>query len=159
MKKKKVNYKVVKPSISDAKEIQALINFHASKGDMLPRSLNMIYENLRDFFVVKVKDKIVGCGSIHIDWIDLAEIKSVAVHPDYQGTGVGKAIVQACLKDAEKLGLKRVFALTYKPDFFKKYGFEVIDKNDLPHKVWSECINCPKFPDCNEIAVIIYIDK
>lgn len=145
--------------MGDVKQIQQLINTHADKGDMLPRSLSMIYENLRDFYVVKKGDKVLGCGAMHIDWSDLGEIKSVAVDSDYQGMGIGRIIVKACLKDAAKLGLKKVFALTYKPEFFKKMGFKIIDKNELPHKVWSDCINCPKFPDCNEIAMITYIVK
>lgn len=157
MKKKKPQLKLTKATIPDVKEIHKIINLHANKGEMLPRSLNMIYENLRDFFVVKADEQVVGCGALHVDWSDLAELKSVAVHPDYQGFGVGKLIVKACIKDAKKIGIKRIYALTYKPDFFKKYGFELVDKNELPHKVWSECINCPKFPDCNEIAVIMYI--
>lgn len=157
MKEKKKEYKIVKAVIPDVVQIHKIVNSHAQKGDMLPRSLNAIYENIRDFFVAKSGDKVLGCGALHIDWSDLAEIKAVAVDAEYHKSGIGKEIVEACINEAKELGLKKVFLLTYKPEFFGKYGFNIIDKNELPHKVWSECINCPKFPDCNETAMIQYL--
>jgi amino-acid N-acetyltransferase len=146
-----------KARIQDVPQIQKLINLYATRDEMLPRSLNEIYENLRDYFVLESDGTIIGCGALHIDWEDLAEIKSVAVHPDNHRRGIGRAIVEKCIEEAKELGLKRVFALTYKPLFFAKLGFSDIDKSALPHKVWSECIRCPKFPDCRESAVMLVL--
>ncbi len=152
---------VRKARIIDAKKIQALINCYASRDLMMPRSLNEIYENIRDFWVVtspKNKD-ILGCAALHIvGWNDLAEIKSLAVSGKYQRKGLGSLLIEAVLKEARGLEVKKVFALSYKPGFFKKFGFRVIAKSKLPHKVWAECCNCPKFPDCGEIALIKEID-
>jgi amino-acid N-acetyltransferase len=98
---------------------------------------------------------IVACGALQIGWGDLAEIKSLAVAESHQGRGFGRQIVLACLEEGRTLGLGRIFALTYKPEFFEKLGFQIVDKATLPHKVWTECIRCPKFPDCGEIAVVL----
>jgi len=143
-----------KATIHDVPEMQRLINFFADRGDLLPRSLNELYENLRDFFIVEDNRRVVGTCALHVNWGDLAEIKALVVDESYQGQGVGKQLVKACLDDARQLGISRVFALTFKPEFFLKLGFRNIDKSDLPHKVWSECIHCVKFPDCGEVAVI-----
>jgi len=142
-----------KARIIDAKDIQALINKYAMANLMLPRSLNEIYDNIRDFYVAENGSKIVGCAALHVSWEDLAEVKSLAVDEDQQKKGVGKKLVDKCLKEAKDLGIKRVFALTLVPDFFKKIGFKSISKKKLPQKVWSECINCIKFTECDEIAV------
>ncbi len=143
-----------KAKISDVPEMQRLINFFAEQGDLLPRSLNQLYENLRDFFVLDEGGQILGTCALHINWEDLAEVKSLTVDKKVQGRGFGKELVNACLQDARELGISRVFALTFKPEFFIKLGFHLIDKSELPHKVWNECINCVKFPDCGEVAVI-----
>ncbi len=119
---------------------------------MLPRSLNEVYENIRDFFICVNNGSIVA--ALHILWEDLAEIRSVAVLRKYQGKGIGKKLLRQCLKDAKALGVKKVFALTYNPVFFKDLGFKDIDKNTLPQKIWKECLKCHKFPECNETAVI-----
>lgn len=121
---------------------------------MLPRSLNETYENLRDFWVAEEKKKIVGCSAIHVSWEDLAEIKSLAVSGSFQRKGLGRALLSACIEEARALGAKRVFALTYCPEFFKKLGFKKIKHTGLPHKIWAECINCAKFPDCEEEAML-----
>ena len=144
-----------KARIPDAIEIQKLINSFAEKDQMLPRALSAIYENLRDFFVLDKDGRVVGCGALHIAWEDLAEVKSLAIADEAQQQGLGKALVEACLDEARELGIPTVFALTYIPGFFEKLGFHRVDKGTLPHKVWSECINCPKFPDCAEEAVEI----
>jgi amino-acid N-acetyltransferase len=144
-----------KARIADVPEMQQLINYFADRGELLPRSLSQLYENVRDFFVVEHDGRIVGTCALHVAWCDLAEVKSLAVDPDFQGQGIGKQLVQACLAEARELGVARVFALTYKPAFFYKLGFKEVDKSELPHKVWSDCINCVKFPDCGEIAVIL----
>lgn len=141
-------------TIRDVKKIQKLIKFYAEKDEMLPRSLNELYENIRDFFIIEQGGKITGCCALHVCWQDLGEIKSLAVLKTKQGRGVGKELLSACLKDAKRLGLKKIFALTYKPLYFKKFGFNEIDKANLPHKIWIDCIKCVKFPDCAEIALI-----
>ena len=121
---------------------------------MLSRSLSELYESLRDFFVVEEDGRILGAAALNIVWDYLAEIRSVAVSEDAGGKGVGTLVVQACIEEARELGLKRLFCLTYKPDFFARFGFHVVDKAELPHKVWGACIKCVKFPDCDEIAMI-----
>lgn len=150
--------KIRKAKVKDATEIFKILQHFALKEVLLPRSLNSIYENIRDFFVCEVDDKIVGVGSLHVYWEDLAEIKSLAVKEEYQHLGIGRSIVQECLNEAKELGIKRVFALTYVPDFFKKIGFEVTDKSNFPQKVWTECIHCVKFNDCHEIPVSINLE-
>ena len=141
--------------IADVAEIQKLVNSFAEKNAMLPRALSTIYENIRDFFVVEEGDNIAGCCALHVTWSDLAEVKSLAVDESAHGKGYGKMLVEICLQDGRSLGIPRVFALTYIPEFFEKLGFKRIDKALLPHKIWSECINCPKFPDCGEEAVTL----
>jgi amino-acid N-acetyltransferase len=117
--------------------------------------LNAIYEDIRDFFIIEEGGRMVGCCALHVTWGDLAEVKSLAVDESAQSKGYGMQLVNACLNEARDLGVPRVFALTYLPDFFEKAGFSRVDKGTLPHKIWSECINCPKFPDCGEEAVAI----
>jgi len=149
-------YKVEKAVIADAVLIHKLVNHFAERGDMLARSLSEIYENIRDYSVVKQDGKLLACGALHINWVDLAEIKSLAVEEDYQKKGLGEQIVATCLKESGSLGIPTVFCLTYKPAVFLKKGFKEINKNDLPQKVWGECYRCPKFPDCDEIAMILH---
>ena len=144
-----------KAKMADAPAIQRLITLFASRDEMLHRSLGEIYENIRNFFVVEEEGKVVACGALQISWGNLAEVKSLAVAEEHQGRGHGKRIVLACLEEGRSLGLATIFALTYKPGFFEKLGFRVVDKATLPHKVWTECIRCPKFPDCGEIAVVL----
>lgn len=140
--------------VKDVPGIKALIDPHAETGIMLPKSLSTLYESVRDFQVCMDGDLVVGAGALHVLWEDLAEIRSLGVHVDYHGRGIGKAIGQALLADAEHLGVGRVFALTYATSFFLSLGFRTIDKNLLPRKVWSDCVNCHKFPMCDEVAVI-----
>ena len=144
--------------MADAPAIQRLITLFASRDEMLHRSLGEVYENIRNFFVVEEEGVIVACGALQISWGNLAEVKSLAVAEAHQGRGHGKRIVLACLAEGQALGLTTVFALTYKPLFFEKLGFRVVDKATLPHKVWTECIRCPKFPDCGEIAVVLDLE-
>ncbi|MFA5500748.1 MAG: N-acetyltransferase [Candidatus Omnitrophota bacterium] len=143
-----------KAKIKDIKEIQELIGCFAKQDVMLPRSLNELYEHIRDFWVYEDKSKVVGCAALHISWDDLAEVKSTAVSKRYQGKGIGFDLVSVCLAEAQTLGAKKVFVLTYKPDFFKKLGFKRIKNSELPHKIWAECINCCKFPNCQEVAML-----
>ena len=144
-----------KPKMADAEKIQALINYHAKKDEMLPRALNDIYEGIRDFWVYVEDSEIIGCAALHVDWLDLAEIRSLAVADEHKGHGIGKHLVKCCLDDAKELNITKVFALTYKPEFFRKLGFRDITKDKLPQKIWSDCIRCHKFPNCDEYAVII----
>jgi len=143
-----------KANVSDIKKIQKLINYYAKQDKMLPRSLNELYENIRDFVIYTEGKNVYGCCALHIDWEDLGEIKSLAVLKSKSGRGIGKKLLEYCLKEAKALKIKKVFALTYIPEFFGDLGFRIIDKGDLPHKIWSECIKCIYFPGCKEIAML-----
>jgi amino-acid N-acetyltransferase len=114
-----------------------------------------IFESIRDFYVFVEDDRVVGVAALNICWEDLAEVRSLVVHEDVAGRGIGSRLVEACLSEARQLGIGRVFALTYQQSFFEKLGFEVIEKSELPQKIWSDCIKCVKFPDCDEIALNI----
>jgi amino-acid N-acetyltransferase len=144
----------VKAEIGDAQAIHDLINLYAQRGDMLPRTMGEVYENLRDFYVVHENGALVGCVALHIVWSDLAEVKSLAVSELVQSRGVGSLLVEATIEEARSIGLERVFALTYRPAFFERLGFVQADVMTLPRKVWNECYRCPKFPSCNEIALV-----
>ena len=143
-----------KARMADVKAIQRLIAEYARKGDMLPRSLSDIYENLRDYFVFEDGGEVIGSAAIHIMWEDLAEVRSLAVQEGRMRRGVGTQLVEACISEAIVLGIARVFALTYKPEFFERLGFQRVDKAELPHKIWTDCLKCAKFPDCDEIALV-----
>jgi len=144
-----------KARMSDVKGIQQLIAEYARKGDMLPRSLADIYENLRDYFVFEeVGGELAGSAAIHIMWEDLAEVRSLAVREGKMRRGIGTQLVESCISEAIVLGIDRVFALTYKPEFFEKLGFHVVDKAELPQKIWTDCLKCSKFPDCDEVALV-----
>lgn len=150
---------ITKAVVRDVKDIHRILEYFAQKGDLLPRSLSDIYENLRDFFVYRERadGEILGVCALHIHWEDLAEIRSLAVNENHSGKGVGTRLVKACISEAKALGVKQLFVLTYKPKFFEKIGFNVIEKGKLPHKIWGECIKCHKFPDCDEVALIMEI--
>jgi amino-acid N-acetyltransferase len=147
-----------KAKIKDVPQIHKLINYFASKDEMLARSLSEIYENVRDYFVVRDGKRVIACAALHVSWSDLAEIKSVAVAESNQHQGVGAQLVEACLNEAKELGIATVFCLTYRPTFFGRFGLYEIDKMDLPRKVWTECYRCPKFPDCDEVALICKLE-
>lgn len=140
--------------IKDVKEIQYLVNHFASKGEMLTLSLNEIYEKIFEFAVWEENGEIVGCCALHPTWENLAEIRSLAVDKQQAGKGIGKKLVQYCIKKALEIQIHRVFALTYQVDFFINSGFSVIDKEELPQKIWTDCLKCVKFPNCDETAVI-----
>lgn len=144
-----------KARMSDVKGIHGLIAEYAKKGDMLPRSLAEIYENLRDYFVFLGEDgELLGSAAIHIMWEDLAEVRSLAVREGKMRRGVGTQLVESCISEAIMLGIARVFALTYKPEFFERLGFHIVDKAELPQKIWTDCLKCSKFPDCDEVALV-----
>ena len=146
--------KIRKAKISDLRQVHKLVNCFAKKDEMIPRSLNELYETLRDFVICEDNVKVCGVCALHIMWEDLAEIRSLAVAEKYQKRGIGKNLIKQCLKEAKTLGIKKIFALTYHPEFFKKLGFVDIDKSSLPQKIWGDCLRCHKFPECDEHAVI-----
>ena len=143
-----------KANASDVKSIQKMINYYARRGQMLPRSLNELYENIRDFVVYSEGKNIYGCCAFHVDWEDLGEIKCLAVAKSKSGKGIARLLLEYCLKDAKALKINRIFALTYVPEFFQVFGFNVVNKKELPHKIWSECIKCVYFTNCKEIAMM-----
>ena len=150
--------RVEKAKISDVAQMHKLINYFADKDEMLARSLSEMYENIRDYFVVRQGERMIACAALHVNWLDLAEIKSLAVAEDSQRRGIGAQLVEACLNEAKELGIPTVFCLTYKPAFFEKFGFSQRDKMELPRKVWTECYRCPKFPNCDEVALVCQLD-
>jgi len=149
--------KIEKAKISDVIQIHQLINHFANKGMLLPRSLSELYENVKDYFVVRKGGQVIGCAAMQVSWVDLAEIKSMAVAENSQLQKIGTQLVQACLQEVKKFGIPKVFCLTYKPGFFEKQGFSQIDRSELPHKIWGECYRCPKFPNCDEVALIYHL--
>lgn len=141
--------------VSDVSMIYELIRTFADRKLMIRRSHGELYESIREFFVATGDDgRVVGCAALHVFWEDLAELKSLAVSEQVQGQGTGRLLVERCWQAAQELGIKTVFALTYVADFFEKCGYHRIDKAELPHKIWNECVRCPLFPTCNEIALI-----
>jgi amino-acid N-acetyltransferase len=150
--------KLRRARVGDVAAVHKLINSFADRDEVLPRSLNELYENLRDYFVIENGGDVVGCCALHVTWSDLAEVKCLAVREDHQGDRLGEQLVEACLSDARVLGVPRVFVLTYIPGYFDRFGFRTVEKNELPQKVWSECIRCPKFPDCAEVSMVIDLE-
>ncbi len=149
---------VEKAKIQDVPRIHQLVNHFADKGEMLARPLSEIYENIRDYFVIRQGEPVIACAALHISWSDLAEIRAVAVDEEYQQHGVGAQLIEACLQEARRFGIATVFCLTYQPAFFKRFGLQEIDKMELPRKVWTECYRCPKFPDCDEVALVCNLE-
>ena len=142
----------------DVPLIHKLLMDYAEKGLLLPRSLSELYDHLRDFFVLEEQGNqgaIVAVCALGVCWENLGEIRSLAVAQEYQNNNYGARLVERCLQDAKSLGLTRVFTLTYVPDFFAKIGFLVVEKSALPHKIWADCLKCPRFPDCDEIAMVL----
>lgn len=148
-------YKVEKAKLTDIPQMHHLINFFADRDEMLARPLSELYEDIRDFYVVRdeTTGEVIGCASLHISWSDLAEVKALAVDISRQKQGIGRLLVDACINEAIEYDIPKLFCLTYKPGFFKKMGFGEVDKMTMPRKIWTECFRCPKFPDCDEIAM------
>ena len=143
-----------KARIPDARSIHRLLVDYAREGLMLPRSLSEIYEEIRNFYVVEGEEgQIIGTVCLHICWEDLAEVRSLAVAENQGRRGIGRQLVNACIEEARDIGLKRVFALTYQQQFFERMGFGLIEKSELPQKIWGDCLKCAKFPDCDEISM------
>jgi amino-acid N-acetyltransferase len=145
--------------VTDVKEIHALVEHYANNKEMLHRSLNVIYENIQEFVVLENDGKIIACGALHVSWEDLAEVKALAVAEEFKGQGLGRKIVEKLQENAKNLGIYKVFSLSFKPEFFKKLGYIVIPKEMLPHKIWSECVNCYLFPDCGEIPLLLNLQS
>ncbi|MBF1662545.1 N-acetyltransferase [Selenomonas noxia] len=143
-----------KARFDDIESIFGLVHIYAAQGEMLPRSRNTLYENLRDMVIAESGSEVVGVGALHIMWDRLAEVRMMAIAPAYMRRGIGTEIVRWLLDEGDALGIEKVFTLTYKPDFFRKLGFIRISREELPQKVWKECIDCPKYPNCDEIAMI-----
>lgn len=146
-----------KAKITDVEQIHSLITYYAEKGLMLGRPRVMLYESLREFTIVEDRDRVVAAGSLHIIWKDLAEIRALAVASDYMGKGLGRGLVSMFIEEARDLAIPQIFTLTYQQEFFEKCNFKVVAKETLPQKVWKECVNCPKFPNCEEVAMIYNI--
>ena len=146
-----------KAKIKDAEAIQEIVNHYARLDQMLARSLNEIYENIRDFSVYDDNGRVVGCAALHVCWSGLGEVRSLAVREDARSGGIGRSLLRAAIEEARGLEIARLFTLTYVPGFFEKEGFKRIDKAELPHKVWTDCLRCPKFPNCDEVALALGI--
>ena len=146
-----------KAAIGDIKEIHRLLQFYGNRGELLPRPLSKLYDHVRDFFVYEREsgEPMMGCCALQICWEDLAEIRSLAVAPQHVGQGIGRALTETAIEDARCFGVSQVFTLTYRPDFFRRFGFQKIDRSDLPLKIWSDCMLCVKFPDCDETAMLL----
>ena len=143
--------------LADGQPIQKLLMAYVSDGIVLPRSLVEIYQAIREFKVVEEDGAITGACALHIWWENLAEVRSLAVAPGQERRGIGRTLVTAALEEAKAMGITRVFALTYKPDFFVRLGFTIVDKAELPQKIWGDCVKCVKFPQCDETAVSIML--
>ncbi len=146
-----------KAKIRDVLPVKRLIEPFARQRVILPVSLNMLYRSLRDFWVMESSGEIVACCALKIFWKDLGEIRTLVVKKEDQGKGLGSSMVSACIEEARDIELREVFALTYVPEFFEKLGFKEVEKSSLPHKIWEDCINCPYFPECREIAMTLHL--
>lgn len=144
-----------KAAIRDVPQMQKLVNSWAKEGLMLPRSLHSLYEYIRDYTVAEVDGRVAGCVALHVTWVDLAEIRTLAVDRDLRGQGIGRTLARVALREAEDMGLAQVFVLTYVPEFFARFGFREVNKSRLPQKIWQECVHCPHFPDCGETAMTL----
>ena len=146
-----------KPNFNDIETIFNLINDYASEGIMLSKSRSTLYETIREMIIAVDGDEVVGVGALHVTWNELAEVRSMAVNKNYTHHGIGAEIVKRLIDEGKSFGVKKYFTLTYKPGFFQTLGFKTITKDELPHKIWRECIDCPKFPNCDEIAMELVI--
>jgi len=153
------NILIRKAKMEDVPVIHELVNDYAAKGEMLARSLSELYEGLRDFFMAEEEGQILGCAALHINWEDLAEVRSLAVSVTAQKRGIGRKLVEACIQEARDLGVSKVYALTYRPGFFEQLGFDPVPKETLPHKIWGDCLKCPQFPNCDEDAVLMEVTR
>lgn len=149
--------KIIKASVSDAIAIQQLVNYFAGQGCMLPRALSDIYEGIREYYVASDEGRVIGCVALHVSWLDLAEIRSLAVQESNQHQGIATLLIKACIDEALHLGIGSLFCLAQTPDFFLKQGFHLTDKEELPLKIWTDCYRCPKYPDCDSVAIKLQV--
>lgn len=140
--------------LADVDDMKVILDHYAKEGELLNRSRMDMYERIRDMVVARLDGELVGMAAMHVLWEDLGEVRSLAVNPEKRGAGVGGKLLEACMQDAKELGIKKVFSLTYRPGFFEQHGFNQVEKSELPHKVWKDCLNCVTFPDCDEVALI-----
>jgi amino-acid N-acetyltransferase len=155
-----MTYHIRKARMDDVRPMHSLLNYFADRRELLPRSLSEVYENLQQFFVAVHGKKVVGTCALYITWNGLAEVKALAVHPDYQGKGLGKRLLKTTVQEAKNLGVETLFTLTIREGLFKKFGFKRTKKSLLPHKVWTECVRCPYFPDaCIETSLTLDLRK
>lgn len=153
-------FKIRKAKMSDVRSIHSLLNFFADRRELLPRSLSEIYENIQQFHVAVQGDKVVGSCALYVTWAGLAEVKALAVMPEHQRKGLGKRLLKTIIDEAKKLGVETLFTLTIREGLFKKYGFKLAKKSTLPHKVWTECVRCPYFPEsCIETSLVLQLKK
>jgi amino-acid N-acetyltransferase len=145
-----------KATIQDVKSIHKLLQLYGNQGILLARPLSQLYDHVRDFTVCTDDEtqRLIGCGALQFCWEELAEIRSLAVHPDYIGKGFGRVITEAIIAEAQRFKTRKLFTLTYQPAFFNRFGFKKIDRAELPLKIWTDCIICVKFPDCDETAMM-----
>ena len=160
---------IQKAQIRDVEEILELVNGFAASNLMLPRGPQYLYENIRDFVIAsdpnvpvysltetrEVLNLIVACGSLHVLWEDIAEVRALAIHPDYQHLGLGSKLVEYMKKEARQLGIHRLFTFTMTEEFFSSLGFKKIKRKELPPKVWGECSRCPKYFRCDEVGMVL----
>jgi amino-acid N-acetyltransferase len=145
-----------KATIKDIKAIHSLLAEYGNKGELLSRPLSELYDHMRDFlvYVDEADGSVIGCCALQFCWEDLAEIRSLAVASDHHRKKIGTELIEKSLNEATSFEITKVFTLTYKPDFFKKFGFNEIDRSKLPLKIWTDCVLCVKFPDCDETAMM-----
>lgn len=146
-------------NVRDVPAMARIINAYAAQGQMLPKSHHQLYQSIRDFYVATHTDRVIGCGALHVVWDDLAEVRSLAIEPVWRGRGVGRRLAERLVADARALGLPRIFALTYHQAFFERLGFHMVPRESLPHKIWGDCLDCPKFPNCDEVAMVISLQE
>ena len=143
-----------KARMEDVPRIQKLLETSSRKGELLARPLGELYDSIRDFQVyLNDRKRIIACCALHPAWEDLGEIRSLIVQEDLRNQGIGRRLVAACTEEAGQLGIRNLFVLTFRPDFFESIGFSPVSKNMLPHKIWADCVRCVHFPDCKEEAL------
>jgi amino-acid N-acetyltransferase len=144
-----------KATVKDIRPIHALLQIYGERGELLARPLSELYDHVRDFYVYTIPEEgVVGCCALQFCWEDLAEVRSLAVHPDQLGKKIGARLAETAIQEAVEYKIEKLFTLTYKPDFFKQFAFKRVDRSMLPLKIWSDCMICVKFPDCDEIAMM-----
>ena len=146
--------RVRRARVDDVPRLYELISYYAARGDMLPKTLDQLYNRVREFYVAEVEHEVVGCAALKITWRDLAEVISVAVHPDFQGYGLGRRVVEPLFDEARELGIPTLFTLTLQVGFFSRMGFREYPRFNLPHKIWQDCTTCFKQDRCDEVAMM-----